>query len=138
MARSLTAYLERASVPDFQALKACLKALKLPLDPDPDYVPFETAGYLPCTLDGEDAGFDLRFKTLGEAADPPEPVRVQLGARDTAMVFKWGGDPREDAAASFVCAALAGDFGALIQDGDGETLLGKDALLQRAIASMEM
>jgi len=137
MARSLTAYLEHDRVPDFGALQASLKALKLPLALDPDYAPFETAGYLPCTLDGEDAGFDLRFKELAVGVEAWPLLQSNLGTRDAVMTFKWGGDPREDAAASFVCAALAKDFDAVIQDGEEDEVLSGEDLLTRARAVLE-
>jgi hypothetical protein len=38
--------------------------------------------------------------------------------RGTAMACKWGGDPREEAAASIFCAALAKNFGAVVLEGE--------------------
>jgi hypothetical protein len=137
MARILTAYLERERVPELTALQAAIKGLKLPVALDPDYVPFETAGYLPCTLDGEDAGFDLRFKERPADLSDKPVLQSSLGARTTAMTFKWGGDPREDAAASFVCAALANDFDAVVQDGENDAVLSVDALLGRGQVGLE-
>jgi hypothetical protein len=130
MARALTAYLKRENVPTLAALQAAIKTLKFPLALDDAYAPFETAGYVACTLDGEDAGFDLRFKEA--SAELPAALTASAGDRDTAMALKWGGDPREAAAALMVCAALAKDFGALVQEGGTETLLGADALLAKA------
>ena len=137
MARQLSAYLMRDRVPGRAALQGAIKALKLPLALDEEYVPFSDGGYVPCALDGEDAGFDLRFKeTPADLAATPE-LASKLEGRDTLMLFKWGGDPREDAAASIVCAALAQEFGAIVQDGDKDRLLGVAALVSRAKASME-
>ncbi len=135
MARALTAYLKRTDVPQRAALQAAIKALKFPLTLDDAYVPFETAGYLPCTLDGEDAGFDLRFKEA--AAELPEGLKASAGDRDMAMAMTWGGDPREAAAALIVCAALAKDFDAIVQEGGTETLLSFDALVAKAKAAQE-
>jgi hypothetical protein len=130
MARTLTAYLKRDDAPQRAALQAAIKALTFPLTLDDDYVPFETAGYLPCTIDGEDAGFDLKFKEA--AAELPEALKASAGDRDTAMAMTWGGDPREAAAAYMVCAALAKDFGALVHEGGTETLLTADAVVAKA------
>ncbi len=135
MARALTAYLKKANVPDRSALLAAIKALKFPVTVDEEYVPFETAGYVPCTYDGEDAGFDLKFKDA--AAELPEALKAGAGDRDTAMAIKWGGDPREAAAALMVCAALAKDFDALVQEGGTETLLSADAVLAKAKEAAE-
>jgi hypothetical protein len=122
MARALTAYLAREKVPARKPLQAAIDALGFPMKLDADYAPFETAGYLPCDLDGEDAGFDLRFKDVAAAAT--------FGGRDVALALKWGGDPREEAAASLFCAALAKDFGALVLRDEAET--GFDVLIATA------
>lgn len=73
MARARTAYLNRADVPDRAALQAALDAFKLKLVLDDGYVPLETSGYLPCTLHGEDAGFTLRFREVGEDGESTQP-----------------------------------------------------------------
>jgi len=122
MARVLTAVLFRDKVPARKPLQQALDALGFGLKLDADYAPFETAGYLPCDLDGEDAGFDLRFKE-GEDAE-------KFGGRDVVLTLKWGGDPREEAAASIFCAALARDFGAMVLRDEAE--VSAVALLARA------
>jgi hypothetical protein len=120
MARALTAFLNRDKVPARKPLQKTIDGLGFALKLDADYAPFETAGYLPCDLDGEDAGFDLRFKDVTADAE----------GREVAMACKWGGDPREEAAASIFCAALATDFGAVVREGEVE--IGPEALLARA------
>ena len=120
MARALTAFLPRAKVPARKPLQQAIDALGLALKLDSDYAAFETAGYLPCDLDGEDAGFDLRFKEVEPDAD----------GRDIALACKWGGDPREEAAAAIVCAALAKDFGAIVRQDEAE--ISHEALLAKA------
>jgi hypothetical protein len=114
VARELSAYLSRAKVPERRPLQQAIGTLKLPLKLDGDYVPFETSGYLPCTLDGEDAGFDLRFSDV--ATDVASTLK--LGERDIALNLKWGGDPREEAAALIFCSALANGFDAVVQAGE--------------------
>ena len=130
MARALTAYLKRADVPARKALQQAIDRLSFTLTLDDGYLPFETAGYLPCTLDGEDAGFDLRFKDLSAVVAETPGVAGSLGERDVAMSCKWGGDPREEATALAVCAALAKEFGALVER-DG-TILSDEEILKQA------
>jgi hypothetical protein len=120
MARALTASLSRAKVPARKPLQQAIDALGFALKLDADYAAFETAGYLPCDLDGEDAGFDLRFND----------VEPDTEGRDIALAFKWGGDPREEAAAAIVCAALAKDFGAIVRQDEAE--ISHEALLAKA------
>jgi hypothetical protein len=126
MARTLTAHLRDKDVPARKALQHAIDELKFPLALDDAYVPFETSGYLPCTLNGEDAGFDLRFQTAAAS-------ETRIADRDTVMSFKWAGDPREEASALMVCAALVKEFDALVQ-GDGNAPLSFDALFAKVKA----
>ncbi|TLG71309.1 hypothetical protein [Methylocystis sp. B8] len=128
MARSLMAYLNRKNIPERKPLQQAIDALKLSLKLDDGYAPFETSGYLPCTLDGEDAGFDLRFK---EVATDVSSAR-ELGDRDVALSLKWGGDPREEAAALIFCAALARNFDAVIEQSEAGERLSFEQLVARA------
>ncbi|CCD96899.1 conserved hypothetical protein [Bradyrhizobium sp. ORS 375] len=121
MARLLTAYLKRSDVPSRAALQQAIDRLPFALTLDDGYVPLQSSGYLPCTLDGEDAGFDLRFADVSD---------VSADGCDVAMTFKWGGDPREEAAALAVCAALARAFGGIVER-DGARL-SPDHMLEQA------
>ncbi|MBZ0091287.1 MAG: hypothetical protein K8F27_03580 [Sulfuricellaceae bacterium] len=81
MAHSQTAFMQRNQVPARQALQEAIESLRFKLTIDESYVPFEFAGYIPCTLDGEDAGFEIKF---GEAPDR----QAQIGGRDTAITLR--------------------------------------------------
>lgn len=126
MPRAYSALLGRADVPARKPLQQAVDSLKLKLTLDDAYVPFETSGYLPCTFDGEDAGFNLKFQDVdGKLAD-----RAQ--GKDVALAFNWGGDPREEAAVLIVLAALAKDFAALVYEPDGDKILPADEVLAKA------
>ncbi|QGM97363.1 hypothetical protein [Methylocystis parvus] len=129
MARAQTAYLERSSVPDRKALQAAIKALGFKLVVEDSYRPLATKGYVSCTLDGEDAGFDLRF---AEIENPAPDLAALLGPRDVAMNFRWAGDPREHYAVIAVCAALAEAFGAIVWEPEGAKLSTRDDLVAMA------
>lgn len=120
MARHYTVYLNRDSFPKRAALQAAIKALGFKLTLEEDYVPFVSSGYLPCTLDGEDAGFTLRFHT----------AEGMNGSNDAATL-QWSGDPREQASAIMVAAALTQDFGAVVHDAD-DNATSTEALLAEA------
>jgi hypothetical protein len=111
LARALTISLPRDKAPARADLQKALDVLGFRMKLGEEYAPLKTSGYLPCDLDGEDAGFDLRFK-------------------DDALICKWGGDPREEAAACLFAAALVRDFGAVAQRGEAEVSL--DALIAAA------
>jgi hypothetical protein len=110
-------------------------ALGFKISVDDSYAPFKTKGYLPCTFDGEDAGFDLRFENVEEVRSAV--LSSALERRDTAMMFRWTGDPRELLAALAVCAALVKDFGAIVHEPEQDKLFALDALLAMATKARE-
>jgi hypothetical protein len=115
MANTLLAFMNRSQVPTRQALHDAIKNLRFRLSVDETYVPHASTGYIPCTLDGEDAGVDIKFVTSSTPlADAPQ-LQTQIGDRDTAMAIRWGGDQRERISAMIIAAVLANDFGALVQ-----------------------
>ncbi|QXX75845.1 hypothetical protein [Methylovirgula sp. HY1] len=126
MPRSYSAFLTRPDVPARKALQQAVDSLKLKLSLDDAYVPFETSGYVPCTFDGEDAGFDMRFQ------DVEANLRARVGDKDVAIAFRWGGDPREEASVLIVCAALAKNFGALVYEPDTDVLHATDEVVAKA------
>jgi hypothetical protein len=130
VARAQTAFLSRNDVPARKALQAAIDALGFKVTLDESYAPFETAGYLPCTLDGEDAGFDMRFRDV--AADLSPTLKAGIAGRDAAIGFRWSGDPREQLAALSVCAALVKQFGAVVHEPDADVLLSFDQLMAKA------
>ena len=126
MPRSYSAFLTRSDVPARKALQQAVDGLKLKLLLDDAYVPFETSGYVPCTFDGEDAGFDMRFQ------DVDANLRARVGDKDVAIAFRWGGDPREEASVLIVCAALAKNFDALVYEPDADVLHAADEVVAKA------
>jgi len=130
MPRAQSAFIKRQDVPDRTALQSAIDNLKFKLSLDEAYAPFKTSGYLPCTLEGEDAGFDLRFKDadLTSSAD----MASEIGDRDIEIALKWSGDVREMAAAVIFSAALAQHFGALVHDPDTEVFVSAEELIKRA------
>lgn len=105
MARAYTAFLNANQIPDLGTLQAAIKALGFKLAVDDAYVPLQSSGYLPCTLDGEDAGITIRFAESNETA-----------GKDTAITLQWSGDPREQVSATMIAATLAHGFAATVRD----------------------
>ena len=105
MARSLTVLMNQADFPLRAPLQAAIKALHFNLTIEDDYVPFVNSGYLPCTLDGEDAGLMLRFCKLEKPTD-----------KDSSVNLQWSGDPREKITVYIIATALASQFNASVLD----------------------
>lgn len=127
MPRTLHVHAPPDAMPDLSGLQAAIKQLKFKLTLDEAYVPFETQGYLPCTLEGEDAGVDMRF-----TRDMPAQA-----VRTSVMTLKWGGDPREQVSALIIAAAMATSFDAEVRDPDTATVLPSAALIKQAKALLE-
>jgi hypothetical protein len=128
MARALTAYLKKDDVPARKALQGALDPYGFKVVVDDDYAPFKTKGYVPCALDGEDAGFDLRFQDV----DAETRAKVSLPEDAVAMAIRWGGDPREELAALAVAVALAERFSATVEEPGTGAPLSAEELLARA------
>ncbi|MBO0751537.1 MAG: hypothetical protein J2P53_05475 [Bradyrhizobiaceae bacterium] len=130
MARSHTAYLNRSDVPVRADLQKAMDQFGFKVTLDHSYAPFKVSGYLPCILDGEDSGFNMRFCDVDSKL--PSALASGIEGRDTAIGFSWAGDPREELAALTVCAALVGQFGAIVHGGDDDKLLSLEELLAKA------
>lgn len=138
MARTLHAYLPPSRMPAAADLQAAIRQLKFKLSLDEAYAPFAVQGYLPCTLEGEDAGVDMRFER--EVAWPDGAPADALAAADglpARMLLRWGGDVREQLSALIIAAALAEGFGAVVADPDSARLLTASALRQQARGLLE-
>lgn len=120
MARNCTAYMQRGQIPARTALQAAIKALGFKLKLEEEFDPSAASTYLPCTLDGEDAGFTLR---IDDSAEIP--------GKDAALTLQWSGDPRERVAVLMVAAALAHDFAAVVHDQE-QALKNAEELLAEA------
>jgi len=134
MARKLRVYFNAALAPDRAALHAAIKGSGIRLTLDDAYAPFDTTGYLPCTLEGEDAGVDLRFDRDGDWPDTARALAAERGDRQAVAMLAWGGDPREQISAWLLAAALAQTAQGLILDAQRGQLVAADALVKQAKA----
>lgn len=132
MAKTLIAFIEHSQVPSRQALQEAIKNLRFRLSLDEAYVPFEWSGYLPCTLDGEDAGVDIRFADSASRLAGQPQLLLQIGNRGTAILLRGGGDPREQASALILGAVLAHSFGALVHQHGDDAMSAAEQLLEEA------
>jgi phosphatidylserine/phosphatidylglycerophosphate/cardiolipin synthase-like enzyme len=132
MPRLLNAYLDPAQVPSRVDLQAAIRRLGFKLVVEDAYVPHEASGYVPCTLEGEDAGVYLRFERDASLPDNAAALAGQQGPRRELLQLRWGGDAREHLTACVWAVALAQDFDALLIDPDSGAQADTAALLKKA------
>jgi hypothetical protein len=131
-----TAYLDRRSVPQRDALQAAIDALGFDCKLDAFYVPFQASGFLPCTLNGNNAGFEIYFEPVTELLAQFPSLVPTIGSRDAAITFRWGGDMAECACVLIVSAALAKSFSAVVHYQDDDLLYSADQLVQDASSAL--
>ncbi len=134
MARKLLLCLQADQAPALAALQAHIKSLGFQLTVDEGYAPFEAAGYLPCTLEGEDAGVDLRWEQDAALPEAAQALEGERGARRALARLAWAGDPREELSALVLAAAIAQLAPGLIVDPDKGIALTPEALIKKAKA----
>lgn len=132
MSRSQSAFLDRKDVPGRRDLQQAVDALGFKVTLDDTYVPMKSSGYLPCTFDGEDSGFTIKFLEVDGTAERPDVLKAELGGRDVEIAFHWSGDPREVVCAMAVGAALSRSFGAIVFDTGDEVLVSSEDLVAKA------
>jgi hypothetical protein len=137
MARRHVLYIDRAALPDRAAHQAAIAATKIGVTLDHDYAPFAVEGYLACTFEGEDAGFDIRFAERDPSEPLPPSLAAAIGSRNVSIAVKWTTDPREKIAALAFGAALAQGFGAIVHDPEKDALIPAETLAKQARAALD-
>jgi hypothetical protein len=137
MSLTQTAFLEKASVPDRAQLQGAITALGFDLTVDDFYRPFSCSGFLPCVLKGKKSGFEIYFESSSEADAGFPHLEKEIGQRDCAITFRWGGDMAECVCVLMVSAALAKNFSAVVHYPDDDILYSTDQLLSEVAGSMK-
>jgi len=137
VARTLHAYLIDEHMPARADLQAAIKRLGFKLTLDEAYEPCETQGYLPCTVEGEDAGVDMRFERDVDLPDAAHALAAERGCKYALMRLRWSGDAREHLSALIIAVALAQAFDALLIDPDKGTQAVPATLLKQARSLQE-
>jgi len=132
-----TAFLEKSRVPDRAKLEEAVRALGFDLTVDEFYQPFVCSGFLPCLLKGKKSGFEIYFESPDEALRSFPRLKEEVGGRDCAISFRWGGDMSECACVLIVSAALAKSFGAVVHYQDDDLLYSAEQLVEEAKGALQ-
>jgi hypothetical protein len=132
-----TAYIVRKNVPDRQALQAAVDSTGFDCKLDESYIPFESSGFLPCSINGKKSGFEISFEPASEPLAVFPQLGERVGGRDVAITFRWGGDMAECTCVLIVSLALAKDFGAIVHYQDDDLLYSTEQLVDEAAAALK-
>lgn len=101
------AYMDRARVPDRATLQAAIDGLGFDLRVPPGYAPFESRGFLPFVLQGEDGpGFEIGFETTRDLMADDPGVEDLAAGRDACISMAWHGSMHDLACVLMVSCAL--------------------------------
>jgi hypothetical protein len=138
MSLTLTVFLSRELVPGKEEFERAIIALGFSVQIDTSYVPFRSSGFLPCVVGGRKSGFEISFEDSQAALEQLKQIKDAVGARDAAIVFRWGGDMAECASALIVSAALASAFDAVVYSSDDDILCSASELAEEAKSALLM
>jgi hypothetical protein len=120
------------------ALQSAVDSLGFDCKIDNSYTPFVSVGFLPCTLNGQQSGFEIFFEDSAQVLKDFPHLAAQVGDRSTAVTFRWGGDMAECACVLVVSAALAKSFDAIVHYQDDDLVYSDDQLLEEAHTALKI
>jgi hypothetical protein len=132
MALEQHALLRKESVPSRAEWQAAIAHLGFDLQLDLELKPFESSGFLPCTLAGKQSGFEIYYEPADEIVKAYPHLKEKTGSRHYSISFRWGGDMAEGACVMIASAALAKSFDAVLYYPDDDLLYSSDDLVRDA------
>jgi hypothetical protein len=119
MSQDIVAFLRRADLPQRKALQAAIDSLGIRCRVDKSFAPSKSSGFLPCVLNGAEAGFEIYFGLTVERVAGSPRLAKKVGDRDVAISLISRGSPEEYACVATVGAALIAEFDGVVCDSDG-------------------
>ncbi len=120
-------FLRRADMPTPIAWAAAIRAAGFPMELDVDFDVDALAGFLPCTDEGNPAGFEYACERVADA-ELDDDARACAGGRDVVVSLVTHGDLRGLATAVAAGATLAGlADGVLWNESAGEAITARAA-----------
>jgi hypothetical protein len=126
MSADLIVYLQHSSMPTPAGWQQAIRDAGFPVDLDTDFDPDTLGGFLPCKLQGAEAGFEYYARRLSPAE--AEEVGAPVGA-DFSVVLNTHSDLRDFACSAVAAGALAwASGGQLVNPQSGESFASADAV----------
>ncbi len=129
MSISRTVYLRRSSVLAPTAWADAIRAAGFAMDLDTDFAIESHSGFLPCTYDGKEGGFEYDFTAVSEKEIGEDTVKPAIGDRDTAITFVTHSSMRGLVTAVVAAAVLCEKTDGVLHDEESdEFIAARDAL----------
>jgi len=125
MSMELVVFISREQLPDPMAWQEAISRLGFDIELDTDVDVEKHSGFWPVRLAGQDAGFEYSLDSIDVILEDFPNLRGEIGRRDCAVQFMWGGEILE-------CASVMGTATALVEIFDGLAFLPQDDELQSA------
>lgn len=111
MANEQFAFIKKDTLPNRNDWQSAIESCGFDFVLNSEFNPVSDSGFLPCKLNGKDAGVELYFddseETLGQFLE-------LAGDNDCCILFRWGGSMAECATAMIMSYALAKSYNAII------------------------
>jgi hypothetical protein len=115
MSNTQLVFIDRSRIPHRAALQSSIDDLGFDLQLDPDYMPFDDAGFSPCVIGGREGfGFEVHYGPADEVVSGNADLAAIAAGRDSCMQLVWHGSMNDLACAMIVSAALVRDHGAVV------------------------
>jgi hypothetical protein len=137
MSLQQTAFVSRERVPNHHTLQAAVALLGFDCQIDRFYEPHTSSGFLPCVLAGIETGAEIYFESSANVLVDFPQHSAEVGRRDVAITFRWGGDLAECAFVLIVSAALAKSFDAIVLYQDDDMISTFDQLVGEAREALQ-
>ena len=111
MSQEQLAFLMKDNVPNREAWQNAITKHGFEFELDSKLTPFEDSGFLPCQLQGRDAGFEIYYDDSTDILDTYAYLRQD---RNSCIMFVWGGSMTECASVMIASYVLAKEFGAIV------------------------
>lgn len=134
MANEQFAFLLKENVPTREEWQAAINDCGFSFQLDPELKVFEHCGFLPCILEGEEAGVEVYYDG---SPDLLEEFSDIAPGQDYCISFRWGGSMMACASAMILSYTLAARFGAIVSYEGEEPNEDLDLLLEETKACIQ-
>ena len=130
-------FMRKGRQPTREAWQSCIQSGGYPVELDPELDLSKDTGFSPTKLNGNPSGFEIYPEDAQELLTAYADIQEQVGSRDFAVSFRWGGDASELKCVFCAAAALAEVTDGVGYYADGAILYSPSELAREAKELLE-